>query len=209
MAKKNIEQVIQQPIEHQTDNIKYIGELKQIGIGKKCIIIGNGLSIASFDFSLLKEPFYIIGINDYKANIKPNMLFYFDKEMQEHYTQNEIDMSTILIGYQEGKINYLCPRCNYYYSHNDIVFADTGCHALQFADRLFNFPEIYLVGFDYDCELKTYHYKEDNSDREKLVRFLKHSIQSVQKYYKIKWQNKIYNCNNQSALKAFEYKLPY
>ena len=53
-------------------------------------------------------------------------------------------------------------------------------------------------------------YDEDVSDEKKIKGFVRTSIKHVlPKYDTISWSNNIYNCNKESNLKRFKYKLPY
>ena len=91
-----------------------------------------------------------------------------------------------------------------------MVFGDTGFHALQFADRIFNFSEIYIVGLDYMTHGNSYHFDEEESDPEKVKKFKEWSIDVVlDRYNDIQWRNNIYNCNKKSKLSLFPYGLPY
>ena len=92
-------------------------------------------------------------------------------------------------------------------TYNDMVFGDTGFHSLQFADKIFNFSEIYLAGFDYYVCEKTYHHNESVSDEDKMNRFKNWSIGKVLcKYKEVEWSNKIYNLNKKSSIDIFPYK---
>lgn len=188
--------------------MNHINELKGIGVGRKCLLIGNGFSADpnNFPWNRLGDV-YKIGMN--KTDIdKVDMIVYYDRDMAEYYTENELPERIKLVGYKHRAIDRTCPRCNYYYTKDDILFGDTGFHLLQMADRIFQFDEINLVGYDYNFDPDTYHWNEKDSDRQKLVRFAKHAIRVVQRYYKVYWKHKVYNLGRKdlSALEAFEYK---
>lgn len=188
--------------------MKNINSLSDSGIDKKCLIIGNGPSVKNFNLSAVPPDVYIIKINKPEGIKYASMYIYYDKDINEYYEkhQDEILTHCQLVGFKHKKLDYTNDRCNYYYSLQDVEFGDTGYHALQIADKIMKFSEIYLIGFDYTCDLTTYHFNEITTSLKKIYRFLKHSITVVQRYHMKGWQGDIYNCNEQSALKAFKYK---
>jgi hypothetical protein len=185
--------------------MKQITELSNIGLNKKCLIVGNGYSKELFDYKDL-EDFTIFGINKANNKIKCHYVIYYDKDMKEYYDNKEnIDFE--LIGFKHKAIDHISNKCSYEYSLNDVVFGDSGLHILQIADKIMRFKEIYLIGYDYKLEDNSLNYFDKlNGNREKIYKFLIHSNTVLQRYYQIEWENNIYNLNEQSILKRFAYK---
>lgn len=182
--------------------------LRDMGKKLKCIIIGGGLSVLSFDFDRDLKDYYIICCNNH-LNQMANMIIYYDSKFKEYFKTHFISRNTLLIGFKHKGIDYTSERCDYYYTYNDIEFGDTGFHALQFADKVFNFKEIYLIGYDYYLEGKKYHVNDELDKKEDIAKFVTWSIGNVlSKYATYKWNNKIYNCNERSRIQKFKYKLP-
>ena len=197
--------------------MKHVSDLAGMGSGARCVIIGGGHSLADFAFDSLGDC-YIISTNNHKTEIA-DMVIYYDGLMQNHFTSTAINHNIDLVGFKNNKIDHTIPRCDYYYSYDDIIFGDTGFHSLQMADKIFNFDEIYLAGYDYSVRGKSYHYEETVSDAKRMEKFTVQSIGRVKGMYeqyeqdgkkiKMVWNNKIFNCNEKSGLTTFEYKLPY
>jgi hypothetical protein len=142
-----------------------------------------------------------------------DVIVYYDKDIRDYFEKHDISDETMLIGFRKEKghkLDYTCSKCTHYYHYQDMIFGDTGFHAVQFADRIFNFDQIYLIGLDYATNGKSYHHDEDESDPEALSKFQRWSVDIVLGRYKnIQWKHKIYNCSKESALEMFEYGLPY
>jgi hypothetical protein len=190
--------------------VKSIKSLRGLGRGRKCLIIGGGVSLSELEFSLLPSDIYIISINNHCYKMA-DMIIYYDKDMREFHLENEPKPFQLLLGFRHStKLDHTSKNCTHYYSYENMIFGDSGFHALQFADSIFNFKEIYLAGYDYYTTGRTYHHNEDVSDPDKMYRFNTWSIGKVlDKYSDIEWKNKIYNCNKLSKLTEFNYKLPY
>jgi hypothetical protein len=191
--------------------MEHIKALQGFGAGKTCIIIGGGHSLNEFEWDKLPKDIYIITCNTHMRSIA-NMIIYYDKGINTYYEKHldKVPDETVLIGFRHNTINHVCQRCNYYYNYNDILFGDTGFHSLQFADGLFNFSVIYIIGYDYYTLEASYHWNEKESETTAMVKFKTHSINKVRLMYKdYKWQNSIFNCSSKSKLKTFEYGLPY
>lgn len=190
--------------------MEHISDLSNIGENKRCLIVGGGNSLNRFEWDKL-EDIYVICLNNHLSQMA-DMIVYYDKDMMEHFENHEIPSETLLLGFKhrENTINHTCDRCTHYYNYKDIVHGDTGFHALQFADGVFNFNQIYLIGFDYCHDGDSYHHNETNSDPIKIKEFERWSMNIVLGRYKdIRWKNKIYNCSDKSALKLFNYGVPY
>lgn len=190
--------------------MKNILSLKDLGRGRDCIIIGGGHSLVSIIWELLPKDIYIIATNTHYYKLA-DMIIYYDKDINQFYTENEPKPYQLLLGFRHStKLDNTNKNCTHYYNYGNMVFGDSGYHALQFADQLFNFNNIYLAGYDYTTRGESYHHNEDKSDPEKMKRFKTWSIGKVlDKYNDIPWKNNIYNCNKDSELKTFKFKLPY
>ena len=188
--------------------MNHISKLKDFGVGKKCLIIGGGHSIGKINWSKVGD-YYVICINNHLLQMA-NMIIYYDRNMQKHFKKNLIPDETMLVGFKNNSIDYTCERCNYYYNFTDMIFGDSGFHALQFADKIFNFKTTYLIGYDYEVRGDSYHYNELVSEPDKMKKFKTWSIGKVMNKYKdIVWNNEIFNCNKDSKLELFKYALPY
>lgn len=188
--------------------MKHISELKDFGVNKKCIIIGNGNSSAIFNYSNINVDDYIIfGINKAEIELPYHTVFYYDKDMGEYYANNDKGQFK-LVGFKHKSIDHTSHNCDYYYTFTDIVFGDSGLHVLYLADKIYRFKEIYLIGFDYRLKDNSISYFNslDLKEQERKHKFLIHSIRVVQKYHSIEWDNEIYNVNENSILDAFPYK---
>ena len=132
-------------------------------------------------------------------------------EANEYFKKHYLSDYTILVGWKQKKSAELCNRADYYYNTiEDVEFGDSGYHALQLADRVFRFKNIYLAGYDYSTKEKTYHFDESESDTRKMEKFIRHSIGKVRKQYEtMHINNNVYNCNPDSKINRFNFKLPY
>jgi hypothetical protein len=191
--------------------MKHISNLADIGAGKRCLIVGGGHSINRFQWDKLEDT-YVICCNNHLSQLA-DMIVYYDKDMRDHFNNHNLSDQTLLIGFKKtdgATLDHTSEKCTHYYNYQDMVFGDTGFHAVQFADRIFRFTQIYLIGFDYKVIEKSYHHDENESDPEKVKKFKLWSIDVVLKrYIDINWMHKIYNCSEESELKVFEYGLPY
>lgn len=184
--------------------MKHISDLADSGFAKRCLLVGGGHSINDFNFNDVEDT-VVICANSHKKEIA-DIIFYFDKNVNDYYIEHgdELSRHTILVGYINKGIKNVCERCDYCYNYSDIVFGDTGFHMLQFADKLFNFSEIYLIGYDYTATHKSYHWNEEESHPKKMADFLKHSENVLPKYREIQWNNQIFNLSKDSRLDMFE-----
>lgn len=189
--------------------MKHISELSDIGKGKRCLIVGGGESLNKFEWGKLKDT-YVICINDHLSQMA-DMIVYYDKDMKKYFSKHYISDNTLLLGFKHSeKLDHTIERCNYYYTYSDMVYGDSGFHVLQFADKIFRFKDIYLIGLDYQANGESYHHNEEKSDPKKLDKFKKFSIGRVlSRFNDITWNNNIYNCSKISKLNIFNYALPY
>ena len=182
--------------------MKHITELKDIGIGKRCLIIGGGHSVNDINIDDYPDC-VIIGTNDHHYR-QSEIIVYFDKDIKDFYSVYKVTDKQKLIGFKHKGIDNTVDQCTHYYNYNDMIFGDTGFHTLQFADKIFNFSEIFLIGYDYEVKGNSYHYDEINSDKIKQDRFINWSIGKViEKYYCMHWNNEITNLNKNSSLDVF------
>lgn len=185
----------------------HINVLQNVGLKHRCIIIGGGLSVNDYDIHKRPKDLTVIGTNEHYNDIADIIIFY-DRNMNKYYGKHDLSDKTILVGHKAKNMD-LTERCNFFYEHKDIDFGDTGYHALQFCDKIFNFKEIYLLGFDYTTGDHTYHFSEDVSDKVKMGKFKKHSIGKVLKQIEeYTPEHQVYNCSLTSAIKQFKFKLP-
>jgi hypothetical protein len=189
--------------------MKHISELTDIGIGKKCLIVGGGDSLNRFEWDKLEDT-YVICINRHLSQMA-NMIVYYDADMKEYFEKHSISNDTLLIGFRHSDaIDHTIDKCTHFYNYKDMMYGDSGFHVLQFADKIFNFDEIYLIGLDYQVNGASYHHDEKVSDPKKLDDFEKFSVGMVlERFSGINWTNEIYNCSKNTGLKIFKYGLPY
>ena len=181
--------------------MKHISDLKNFGTGRDCVIIGGGTSLDDFDRD---HGMYQISCNTHWHD-SADMIIYYDLDVKEYYEKTVLNDKQILIGYKYMKSIHTCERCNYFYTYDDMVFGDTGFHAMQFADKLFNFSHIYLVGFDYYLKGGKYHHSGADNEQTKIDSFMKYTNEIIMNKYSVyKPVNKIYNCNIASRLEMFE-----
>lgn len=187
--------------------MEHISALENIGRGRSCLLIGNGPSVKELLPAEMPAEMFTIGMNN--TPLTCDMLVYYDSDVAAALDLKDQPPARYLVGFKtaNGKVDNTCRHCTHYYTQDDRVMGDTGFHALQFADRVFRFDEMYLVGYDYKARGATYHFYEDESDKEKMARFGKWSVDVVLNMYaKEAWRGKIFNCNEGSALKAFPFK---
>lgn len=196
--------------------IQHISALQDIGKDKYCLIIGGGLSVRKLDIHLVPFHFDIICINNHFNDIADTIIYY-DKDMKEHFDNVGIIGSQRLIGFRNNGCDNTSKHCTHFYTAKDHTYGDTGFSALQFADRVFNYYHIFLIGYDYTVDKNTHHeneestkYVKEDSDKTCYDRFVIHSIGKVLPMYDtLEIKNKVYNCNPDSAIKRFEYRTDY
>lgn len=207
--------------------MKHISDIPKQG---DCLIIANGRSSEKIKWERLRKDLTIIGINRNSYEIKVDYIIYFDSKIyghdpKEYYKYIHKDIK--LIGSKEN----VTERCNYYYTFNDIVFSDSGSHAIQIMK---GFDNIYLLGYDYDRDKKKHYYDDINLTDNECYYCDMWLNRSIHKYYKpyCKCTNEVlfnmsrdkrgvYNCkckeknifgrnifnlNSESKLKIFPYK---
>lgn len=187
--------------------MKHISDLLDIGKDKRCLIVGGGHSVNEIDFDEIPDDVVIIGTNRHKKDYA-DIIIYYDRDVMKYYRE-ECVPAEYMIGFKKSvRVDNTCPQCTHYYDLEQLGKCyDTGFHALFYADKVFNFTEIYLIGYDYKTTDKSYHYDEQKSDDYKMSCFKKHSIRVVLPEYKKEiWRNKIYNMTKNTDLRVFSYK---
>lgn len=210
--------------------MKTVRILKDIGIGKECLIVGGGMSVNDFDFNKLSSNMVTMCINDaVPADVKIDYLVYRDccfidvlKGMDLSNVKNIICYRS---AFQKKGIDF---DGEYYgYSHSDLsqknVIKDsdnTGIKGLVIAKHIMNFDKVYLIGFDFTTEMvdgkKQSHFYGDEVGHDKkyyeqnhLNSHYKRLPSMVNEFKRIKNIDNIFNCNKTSALKLFRYALPF
>ena len=188
--------------------MKSIHDLADSGVGKSCVVIGGGLSVRHLDIRRVPKHWDIIGLNQHRADIA-NIIFYYDINMRIRFDKQGIREGQKLIGPDMDKpgARYLSKYCTHKYSYYDCKYhGDIGIRSLQFLDQILNYSNIYLAGFDYTHDNKSYHFEEDRSNPYDLERFTIYSMGVVLPLYeKIEWKNNIKNLNPHSQIKKFEF----
>lgn len=186
--------------------MKNINELSNLESGK-CVLIGGGPSVSSFDFSSLLSPVMRIAVNRCFVDIRIDYQVFADEFFLEWISEHPIKDARVLIGNKERSSG----RMDFYFDFENGISEGfhTGYHALQIAEML-GFEEIYLIGFDYYEVKNKIHYYEGYFDT-KITEAEKNGIRSllnkwVKDFDRHKWTAKIYNCNPNSKLKKFPYK---
>lgn len=201
-----------------------INDLKDIGIGKKCLIIGGGNSVSGFDFSKV-EDYIKIGVNEagIKSGIKTDYLIY-----------NDTCFLPVLAKLDTSKVKVICFQNNYckqpHYAYSLFTFNDfgyselreesnTGLKAVIIAKHIMKFDEIYLTGFDFDVKVingkeQSHFWGDDVGHNKKfeneqhLQDHFKRLDYMVKEFDILKDILNIYNCNSESKLKRFQFKNP-
>jgi len=173
----------------------HVSALSKQGIGKSCIIIGGGESIADFDFSTIPDGFVRINCNyPYHGNHVDYMV-YWDKLVAD-----EIEVygkPCELIGYKHVRLNFMHDSTDFFYKKEDVPMYDTGLNSLYIASEIMKFDTVYLVGYDYTGD--HYHTRYEKRSREKY-------FSMVNDKYDMKWRANITNLNKYSKLDIFNKK---
>jgi hypothetical protein len=193
-----------------------IDQLKDTGAGKRLLIVARGMSVLDFRFDLLPDDVETMIVNEqnlestkYGADVIPNYMIYTDPDQADFVQKYGLLDDIILIGFKGNP----CYRMDYWFNEEQIRM--DGCttvyYALQIA-QLMGFREIYLIGVD----LKTsgsgqVRYIGDHhlTDAEKKEYVEKNFNAMDACFYKIKWTTPIFNCNPESALRAFPHRVPW
>lgn len=183
--------------------MKTVHELRDIGIGQRALIIGGGHSVNEIDFSTIPQDVTVFEINYPRINIPIDYSFYYDADIKQFWNDNKDKYpGRQIIGFITHK-----GVSDFTYRFSDIVFGDSGFHCLQLCDSLFNFSEIFLIGYDYRVMGDSYHHNEKQSDPDKIMRFTKWSIGNVKEKYKlVKWRNEIHHLTENTDLNIFSKK---
>lgn len=197
--------------------------LKDIGVGKKCLIIGGGMSVQDFDFDKLDPDIVTIGVNEsgIECPIDTDYMVYNDvsfiKILKVLILENKIPQKTHIIGFANS--NYK-NSADYYYRNEDVNPCkdqdNTGMKAIVIARNIMNFDVCYLIGFDFQTrkvgDKEQSHFYGDPIGKEKkypAVQLLKSHFQRlkimIDQFENISNLTNIYNCYEGSSLKLFPY----
>lgn len=207
--------------------IQSIRVLDGMGEGRRCVLIGGGMSVNDFDWSIVTKDMVTIAINE----AIPEALGYVDYLIYRDNAFLRI-LKTIprhkygqLIGFSMSQCAEVLP--NFVYTAND--FADlgidilqsdnTGLKALVFAKRLMRFDEIYLIGFDFqtrhvDGKERSHFYGDFIGDGMKYTHegyFNDHIARlgsMIEEFQRFPDTSGIWQCYADSQLKQFPFGLP-
>lgn len=197
--------------------MQWIESLKDIGKGRKCLIIGGGLSVKDFDFNGLDEVIKIC-INNAFADTRIDYLVYNDGSFVKYMKNNSIPEGIKII----GEANNPYPVTDYYYRNNHIQCTsrdNTGLKALMIAKTIMNFDEVYLIGFDFHTrevngKRQSHFYGDEYGKHKKYPEYQQvndHFIQlpkMLEQFNRIPEMKNVYNCYKESSLKRFPYGMP-
>lgn len=209
--------------------MKSVRMLKDVGIGKDCLIIGGGMSVKDFDFSKLPDMKIMCINNAVPEGMKIDYLVYRD-----------CCFIDVLKAMDLGNVkNIICFRSSFFnkglnfqgevygYTHSDlsqkIVIKDsdnTGIKGLVIAKQIMNFDKIYLIGFDFntlmvDGKKQSHFYGDEVGHGKKyyeqnhLNSHLKRLPQMIEEFNRIRDTKNIFNCNKHSALTLFQHAMPF
>uniref|UniRef100_A0A6M3M7B7 DUF115 domain-containing protein n=1 Tax=viral metagenome TaxID=1070528 RepID=A0A6M3M7B7_9ZZZZ len=185
--------------------------LKDHGKGRKCLIVGGGLSVRNIDFEKVTDDFDIIGLNQHGQPIA-DIVFYYDLKIRDLFNTYDKAPAPIVISFRhacEGTkpvFNYYCKYSTHYYLYHDTAHGDIGFRALQMIDKHFGYSEIYLAGYDYSHDGISYHYEDERSPGVDIEMFDAFSVKSIlPKYQLLEIRTPIYNCNSESKLTCFPF----
>jgi hypothetical protein len=206
--------------------LKTITELSGFGVGREALIVGGGHSAVGFRFDLVKNC-TVIGLN-YHDNTK---LLYGDNFQLDYTVYSDGAFSEILEGGYKEKMNTKVighlpvmkndmnrphEKTDYFYNENIINMGIRSSlwYALQIANTIFHFDNIYLVGIDGYQKKDNMHYYGDTYNGTALTEQIKkfmlqhftNCANGISKKVK-DWKN-IYKCNRFSVVDV-PYKLPY
>lgn len=200
-----------------------VWDLKNIGKGKNCLIVGGGMSVLDMDFSLVPDTTVVIAINDsavslIEKKIKVDYTVYNDYHFLNRVNLKELSEKSIVIctnpDYSKTGVSYKCYASFFKELGLNLIDgeANTGAKAIVIANKVMNFDNIYLIGFD--CNLKRNrenvmqsHFHGD----EKLGDLLRSHVSDLTgrfikefNYLSLHVKN-VYNLNRDSAIKCFPF----
>jgi len=201
--------------------MQWIEAIKSKCIGKKCLIIGGGMSVLEFPFEKLTDDFIKISINDsIPENVKVDYLFYNDGCFIDVLKEKKLYEKTTVVSYANSR----CSHCTYIYGTNHTKGCtdsdNTGLKVLVIAKDVLEFKEIYIIGFDFQtCNVngkKQSHFfgdeighKKKYSDQTFLDEHYSRLDRMPEEFNIIKDRSGIWNCYKYSRLKIFAYGLPW
>lgn len=199
-----------------------ISALRGVGRGKRCLIIGGGMSAANVR---IPQGFEAIAVNrvgeQFKGSVK--YVIYNDKNIRTHYIDKRVyDDKAIYISNVNAKSRIVR------YTYQDTLFKlqckhphggsmnagfNTGFKALYIAKFIFAYDAIYLAGYDFTMQNGYSHYYGDDigvgklyTDAEQFdIAHVSRLSRFVHDFDTVNWGSSIYNLNRHSALRLFPY----
>jgi hypothetical protein len=190
-----------------------ITQLKDTQRDKRLLIIGRGHSVIDFRFDLLPDDVMTMAVNvqpfevtKYGKNLIPNYLIYIDIEQGKFIDQYGLIESVLLLSEKKNA----CKRTDYYYDSTIVKTAvnSTVIIALQVA-QIIGFREAYLIGVDMKVENNQARYFGNSLGTCVSNGFDRKFKKMIDDFWNIKWEIPTFNCNAESGLKQFPYKLPW
>ena len=205
--------------------MKFITELQGIGINKKCIIIGGGMSVKEFEFNKLPDDFIRISVNNSSADLTARIDYSIYSDIPAVRVMEKLNNLGKVIGlYNSRKAGFT----DYTFTYNQIMRGGTivndndnaGYKALVIAKIIMKFDKIFLVGFDFTTAIidgvkVSHHYGDTVGPNEKYFDDiqLKHHFGRLKnmiiEFNRLTDKSNIYNCNRDSLLKLFPVAMPY
>lgn len=205
--------------------MKYITELQQTGIGKKCIIIGGGMSVKEFDFNKLPDDFIRITVNDSGTGLTTRIDYTIYADIPAIKTMEKLNNLGKVIGLWNSRKAGLT---DYTFTYNQIMRNGTivkdsdnvGYKALVIAKKIMMFDKIYLTGFDFECgytngEKISHHFGDSVGPDKKYYDEIQLNYHfgrlknMIKEFERLTDTSNIYNCNRNSLLKLFPFAMPY
>jgi len=181
--------------------------LNGIGKGKDCLIIGSGNSVSDFDFDSVPEDIVRIGLNFLFVKTRIDYNIFSDSTYSNFISLGCLNEKIDLIGFKNN-IKSAGDRVDYFYDWGNVLpGGHVGFSALQIAVKM-DFDNIYLIGFDYNNDGDYLHYYADHyiSDFRKKVYTERYFESFLKDFDLIEWNNNIFNLNQTSRLKKFEFR---
>jgi len=203
-------------------------KLKDFGIGKDVLIVAGGTSVKEFRFNNLRTDIILFGINFqflnktiYGKNKILDYLLYTDKSFSDLSPQLDLQ-TTKLIGHKPTRLNdanLLSEKAAYWFNETIIKTERDSCYyAIQICRDIMKFNEVYIIGLDGYLKNGIIHYWGDKFElneteykihpNEKKMNEMQ--LERMKKYYcELPDYRNVYNCNQNSLINAFPYKLPW
>lgn len=198
-----------------------ITQLENIGSGMDCIVIGGGMSALEIDYEKCKHCDKIVVNDNIPKNVSPDYIVYNDINFISALRSKELYKKAVIISY----VNAQCEEVHYTYrlpdfsryGFNILDFHNTGLKSVIIAKFILGYDTVYMTGFDYTTvNGVSHHIGDDFGEGTKYP-----TRENLEGHYKrldpmlAEWDvwtlpvDGVYNCNPDSSLKKFEFKLPY